>query len=136
MTKVAHRNDPICSRCNLILEGVHPDLHYWLWIVRSEHPDAHISCGFRGPADQEKAYMEKKSQKHWPDSKHNKMEDGLPCAEAMDFFRLDDAGIAHWENKFFAELNDTFEKNNAPLEWGGSWTWKDRPHFQLKVKRG
>lgn len=48
--------------------------------------DFSLVCGWRGQAAQEKAFAEKKSSKHWPDSKHNTVLPGAgtPCSLAVD----------------------------------------------------
>lgn len=47
--------------------------------------DFTLVCGYRGKADQEQAFLDKASTKHWPDSMHNvSLPDGKPCSLAVD----------------------------------------------------
>jgi len=42
-------------------------------LVKRHLLDLSVICGHRGEADQEKAFANGKSTKHWPDSKHNEL---------------------------------------------------------------
>lgn len=129
-----HTNDPVCTRCNYFLQEADTDLAYFVHAVRAEHPDAHISCAWRGEADQNDAYARGASKLKWPKSKHNKLDkNGNPCAEAVDFFRLV-SGKALFQIGFYMTINHLLEELNAPILWGGDFKgkFKDYPHFELK----
>jgi len=128
-----HSNDPVCSRCNQILSGANTDIAYYVWVVRQEFPDAHVSCAYRGEAAQNEAYANGLSKKRWPDSKHNiRDKNGNPCSEAVDFFQITD-GAAIWDKKFFSMIHGYLKSQNAPIRWGGTWEkFKDYPHFEMR----
>ena len=47
--------------------------------------DHTLISGYRGKAEQDKAYADKASTKRWPDSMHNvSLPDGTPCSLAVD----------------------------------------------------
>jgi len=133
MKQPKHSNDPVCTRCNKLLEEADTDLAYWVFVIRSQFLDAHISCTWRGEADQNLYFKEGKSQLKWPHSKHNTLnEKGEPCARAIDLFKLED-GKAKFPIGFYLAINHFLEDNNAPIQWGGDWKkFKDYPHFELK----
>lgn len=52
--------------------------------------DFSVVCGWRGEADQNKAFAEKRSSKRWPDSMHNvTLPDGRPFSLAVDVVPYD-----------------------------------------------
>lgn len=55
--------------------------------------DLTIVCGYRGEAEQNKAFQEGRSQKPWPASKHN-----LSPSQAFDFTPYPFAGKKDWED--------------------------------------
>ncbi len=62
--------------------------------------DFAITCGHRNEADQEKAFREKKSQKRWPNSKHN----SLP-SRAVDVRPASPFDVEDWNDRLrFARL--------------------------------
>lgn len=94
--------------------------------------DFTVVCGFRGPKDQDEAYLMKRSKLRWPDSKHNRRP-----SLAVDIAPCDDNGIILWNSipafKRLAEIvMDESRKLGIPVVWGGSWKWKDYPHWELK----
>jgi hypothetical protein len=63
------------------------------------HLDFSLLCGWRGKVAQERAFSEGNSQKHWPDSEHNAMDDGHPCSNAVDIRPASPFVGKDWEDK-------------------------------------
>ena len=137
MPKHAYQPDgSICPLCELKLKNAHKDLVDWFTkAVHPIHPDAHISWTYRDKASQDQAYAEGRSKLKYPLSKHNATdEDGNPQARAIDLFKLCINGLAAWDYKFFKTIADeipAYEEGNPVIIWGGSWHFRDYPHFEL-----
>lgn len=106
-----------------------------------------IFCGWRGEADQNKAFMENKSKVRWPNSYHNKTP-SMAVDAGPYFIQINNtdwndrlafavyAGeILHLAKRLLRE-----EKITHELVWGGDWDsdgmttehkFLDLPHFQL-----
>lgn len=98
-----------------------------------------VTCTYRSKAEQNALYASGRSKPGpWltnakgGQSKHNSVDkNGKPASEAFDIVIMVkgkpdwDASTAAWRTagKIGVKLG---------LEWGGSWTHKDYPHFQLK----
>ena len=120
-----HENKRTCVSCNKILTQAHRTLIQYAAYVRAAHPEAHVSCSFRGEADQNEAHNKGFSRLIWPLSKHNKTP-----ARALDFFYLDGYGKAIWDAKFFKlALSEAAEVFG--LIWGGRWSRPDWPHVEM-----
>lgn len=131
--RIRHSNDPVCTRCNKIMEEADSDLVYWFFIMRSEFIDLHVSCAWRGEHDQNFYFKTGKSKVQWPNSKHNVMENGSPCSKAIDVFRLKN-GMAEFRFEYYKQVSDFLKSQNAPILWGGDFKkFKDGPHFELNV---
>lgn len=127
-----HESGPECPNCKEKLKQAHPDIAAWFRRVKARYVNVHISDSFRNMAAQNKAYETGHSRLRWPKSKHNHMEQALPCALALDLFLIDEDGLARFPPLFYARLNADNERDREPIEWGGTWkTFKDMPHFQL-----
>jgi peptidoglycan LD-endopeptidase CwlK len=50
--------------------------------------------------------------------------------KAFDIAMLDDKGKINWQGTAYQRPGEIGEE--IGLEWGGSWSKPDRPHFQLK----
>lgn len=121
-----HLNVQDCQSCEEKLRGVHPDLVAWVRLFRSHNPDAHVSCGHRGKADQEDAFSRGASKAHYGESAHN----GVPSM-AVDFFRLTQAGQASFDKPWFEGTLAPAVKA-AGFIWGGDWkSIKDAPHVEM-----
>lgn len=124
-----HTDGPDCLSCDLKLKQAHPYLSNWFTsTIKPAFPLAHISWSYRGKDDQEAAFAQSKSKLHYPNSAHNWMENGQPCALAIDLFVLDQ-GIASWPGQFFVDVNAL---STDCMLWGGNFrTLGDRDHWQL-----
>jgi peptidoglycan L-alanyl-D-glutamate endopeptidase CwlK len=121
-----HINANPCPACNDKLKAVHPDLVRWVNVLRSTHPDAHVSCGYRGQSDQEADFQKGVSRAHFGQSAHN-------CAPAMavDLFRITQTGGASFDRPWYEGTIAPIAKA-AGLVWGGDWkSIKDMPHVEL-----
>ena len=92
-----------------------------------KYQDCSIICGFRNEQDQTKAYINGYSKLKWPKSKHN-----VYPSNAVDVIpyptRYSDI------NKFYqlaGVIKTIAQQMNIHVKWGGSWAWKDYPHYQL-----
>ena len=109
---------------------VHPDMvrvvERAIVLVPPDH-DFTVICGHRNEADQNKAFKEKRTQLRWPKSKHNQ----LP-SRAVD---LAPYPIDWNDEKRFIWLATYMYRaaahENVWIRWGGHWTFKDMPHFEL-----
>jgi hypothetical protein len=121
-----HKNEPNCQGCLEKLKGVHPDLARWVSILRQTHPDAHVSCGYRGEADQNDAYRTGHSKALWGQSAHNV----LP-SHAVDLFRLTQANGAMFDRTWYVAVIAPIVRA-AGLTYGGDFkALKDYPHVEL-----
>jgi peptidoglycan LD-endopeptidase CwlK len=120
-----HLNISECVACAAKLKQVHPDLCRWVGILRSTHPDAHVSCGYRGEAEQEADFAKGASRAHYGQSAHN-----TTPATAVDIFRLTLTG-ASFDKVWFETVMAPIARG-AGLVWGGDWhSIKDMPHVEL-----
>jgi peptidoglycan L-alanyl-D-glutamate endopeptidase CwlK len=121
-----HVNADKCPRCEETLKKVHPDLARWVGVLRSTHKDAHVSCGYRGEAEQEAAFKAGNSKARFGQSPHN-----LVPAQAVDFFRLTQSGGASFDAPFYRDTIAPIARA-AGLTWGGDWkSFKDMPHVEM-----
>jgi len=89
--------------------------------------DFAVICGHRNKDDQEKAFLSGNSQLHFPQSAHN---DFPSMAVDIAPYPID------WENiRRFKVLKkiifEEAEKLGIDLVWGGDWSFRDYPHYQL-----
>lgn len=133
-----HNSGEDCIHCDKVLEQVHPELAlFFKWakaktIIMGYPQELHISCGWRGEQDQERAFLDGKSRAHWPFSKHNIMINGVPCSHALDLFLIDDKGDAIFDKKFYEALYDNAKDSDFMIVWGGDFTKiKDFDHFEI-----
>jgi peptidoglycan L-alanyl-D-glutamate endopeptidase CwlK len=114
------------SKANLLT--CHPDLQRLFDEVILEI-DCAIIWGHRGKRDQNEAFMTGKSQKAWPESRHN----SLP-SEALDAIPVpvDWTDIAAF-HALAAVVKEKAAKLGISVTWGGDWPrFKDYPHWELK----
>jgi len=125
-----------CFGCTDKMKWVHPFLVTWFWKQKAKYNNLHCSDGWRGPSDQEKMFNEGKSDKHWPDSKHNRtLADHTPCSEAVDLFMINEDGEGQWNRAFYQLIFNDITKDRLPIRWGGTFILrsgaKDNPHFEM-----
>lgn len=127
-----HEAGDVCPLCEAKLETAHPDLVLWFRRVKKRHINVHISWAFRGQEDQNKMYLEGKTNATFGKSPHNYMEDGKKRSKALDLFLLDEDGVARFPPMFYAKLNAENEADKEPLKWGGKFkSFGDANHFEL-----
>lgn len=128
-----HTNTEVCESCNEKLKQSHPAMKAWVLELRARHEDVHVSCSFRNKADQDKAYIERKSLLRWPNSKHNYTRNGQPYSLAVDLFQIDSLGQGHWDKSFFTQINEENEAHQREMRWGGEFkSIGDSCHFEMK----
>jgi peptidoglycan L-alanyl-D-glutamate endopeptidase CwlK len=121
-----HLNSPTCPTCEEKLSKVHPDLRRWVKVLRDTHPDAHVSCGYRGQVEQEQAYKDHVSNAHFGHSAHN-----VVPAMAVDLFRITQAQGASFDRNWYEAVVAPIARASG-LVWGGDWkSIKDMPHVEL-----
>lgn len=128
MMVLHHIEGPLCPLCEEKLDKVHPYMANWYRIKKKKYPNLHVSWGFRGRSEQERAFNDGKTKLHYPDSAHNK----IPSL-AIDLFQIDEDGVARWSQVFFMKLNAENEADQFPIKWGGNWkSLGDADHFQYE----
>lgn len=127
-----HTKDPVCPLCEEKIQTGHPMLQAYWEHLKSQFETAHLSWVFRGEADQNTFFREGKTRVTWPDSAHNQMKDGLPCARAMDLFEIRPDGVAYFGQDFSAKIWAYCSAAGFSLLWGGNFKHLgDADHFQL-----
>ena len=120
------------------LDTLHPDLRKVLEEAIKTF-DFSVICGFRNEVDQEKAFKDGVSDKHWPESKHNTVP-----SRAADCVPYDKTGIP-WKDVYrFARMMGHIEaaavKLGVRIRLGMDWDmdgdtvehkFKDFPHVEL-----
>lgn len=110
-----------------LLAEAHPDLQK-VMNEAVKHFDFSVICGYRGKADQEKAFNEKRSKAHFGQSPHN-----FKPSRAVDItpFPLDWNDIPSFDamGKVVMEAAKTV---GVELTWGKEFSFRDYPHFELK----
>lgn len=92
--------------------------------------DCTILCGYRGEAEQEKAFAEGKSKAHFGQSKHNKTP-----SEAVDVMPYpinwnDSEGLADFAGFVISKAADL----GINIRWGGNFKngFFDGPHYEME----
>ena len=115
------------------LSQCHPDLQT-LFNEVIQYVDCVVICGHRNEMDQNIAFEHGYSKLEWPKSKHNSMPS--MAADVCPF-------PIEWKNEqsfidfgnFVMKTADSLYKQckiSHRVEWGGTWKWKDYPHYQLR----
>ena len=113
------------------LDTAHKDLREVMEAAIKTSPvDFSIVCGHRTEEAQMEALEKGYSQVPWPLSRHN-----MYPSTAVDVCPYVDGKLVWdddelWE-KLFHHIMKTAIRLNIRLLWGGSWTFVDKPHFQL-----
>ena len=123
------------------LADVDPRLVDLVKTVSMLFPSIMVVCGYRGKAEQDKAFAEGKSKVKWPNGKHNKRP-----SLAVDL-AIVRAGKIDWSSKTdFAALGGAMlmaaKLKGLDLRWGGDFNgnrdfkddgFVDSPHFELSA---
>lgn len=90
--------------------------------------DLTVVCGHRGQADQEKAFAEGKSTKHWPESKHNTLPSNAVDVAPYPTDWNDRESFALLVGYILAVANDI----DIEVDVGALWKkFPDLPHVEL-----
>lgn len=106
-----------------------------------KHWDCKVICGYRGQAEQDKAFTDGTSQKRYPDSKHNLQPsiavDVVPYP--IDWKTKNPKDLARWY-AFAGFVLGVASQLGIKVGWGGDWdsdrdfkdqNFDDLPHFEL-----
>ena len=95
--------------------------------------DFTVLCGYRGKADQNKAFAEGVSKAKFPKSRHNtKPSEAVDCAPYPVSWSPKDEYRFHFMAGVILAVAVNLGKK---IDWGGNWkSFKDLPHFELKKK--
>jgi hypothetical protein len=128
-----HRNGPDCALCDEKILTMNPRLQVVARQFKQLFPDGHISWGFRDEENQNRLFEENKTKAKWPNSKHNIMKDGAPCAEAFDFFRINPYGVPEWRAAYCQTVWNRLDSDfHGEISWAGNWkSFKEMDHIQL-----
>ena len=114
------------------LKSCHPDLIKLIMRLDEIYP-VHVTCGYRGKEDQDKAFKEKKSKLKFPDSKHNK----TPSL-AVDIVPDPDRNpktISWTDLKPFEimclAVESIADEQGLKIRLGRDFKFKDFPHVEL-----
>lgn len=135
-SSVHHTADLVCPSCETKIMYAHPELRPVWAAIKVKYPDAHISWSYRNKVDQEQAFIEKKTNAHYPYSKHNKVDAmGKPCSHAIDLFQINPT---HPKGCWSAEWCKTVYEYISALypfvTWGGSFKHlSDKDHFEIEI---
>ena len=123
-----------------ILSACHPNLiRVMRTVVRV--CDNSIRSGYRGEEEQNRLYAAGKSQRRWPDSKHNNSPSLAVDILPYPFYKED------WKDwsKFSYLAGHVMEVAHLfdiPVTWGGDWShnniftdekFRDMMHFELRI---
>lgn len=109
-----------------ILDQLHNDLQL-LCLEAIERIDFSLICGTRGKEEQEKAFDEGKSKAHYGQSPHN-----FEPARAFDFTPYPcDWNDVEGFKRVAKVIMDCAKELHIDITWGGDFSFKDYPHFEL-----
>jgi peptidoglycan L-alanyl-D-glutamate endopeptidase CwlK len=125
MAKFGKRSKKNLSQC-------HPDIQT-LFNEVIQFVDCSVICGHRGQREQNEAFNKGFSKVRFPNSNHNKIPslaaDVVPYPISWDNEqRFIDFG------NFVLETSYRLWKEGKichRIVWGGTWKWKDYPHFEI-----
>lgn len=121
---------PLNERSIANLATCHPDLQRVVEAAAKKMASV-VICGHRGKVDQDKAFVDKRSNLMWPFSRHN----SVP-SEAVDVC----PAPINWEDVAAFEalaviIRAESIRLGVELTWGGEWKSRDLPHWELKRRR-
>lgn len=128
------------------LNSCHKDIQL-IWAELAKLVNTSVFCGHRGQTEQNKAFLDGKSQLKWPESKHN----ALPSMAIDSGPYFVDLRNTDWEDhKAYAVFagyvmciaRQLYAEGKIThlVRWGGDWdmdgrtldqTFHDLPHFEL-----
>lgn len=124
----SRRSKERLQSCHFVLQALMTEA------IKGAPSDMSIVSGYRGEAQQNELYKNRRSKVQWPNSKHNK-----DPSEAVDVVPY--VGGLSWN---WAHIEPLAEHIKAAwtrlpahvtegwrLEWGGDWRWRDGAHWQI-----
>lgn len=115
------------SVCNTeILEGVHPDLKEV--VFRARDITTTNFCVIEGIRSKKRqGLLFRSGASKTLNSRHL-------TGHAVDIVAYDNTGVS-WDwtlyYKIALAMKQASKELGIPIDWGGDWTWRDGPHFQL-----
>jgi len=111
--------------------GVETKLRDWFMIMQGKFNECHVSCAGRDEKSQTEAFNAGRSLAEFGQSPHN-----FTPAFAIDLFRIDSDGHAHFEMEWYKE--NLVPEMPKYLTWGGTFksrktgkSFPDGPHFEI-----
>jgi len=116
---------------------------YQLFFETVKDFDCTILCGYRGPAEQERAFAEGLSYHRWPHSRHNRGTSERPCSLAVDAAPYP----INWDDLqrfclFAGWVLRTAKEFGIPIIWGADWnqnmcvgdeSFLDYCHYEIRA---
>ena len=121
------------------LKGIHPDL-ITLFAEMIVHRDCSIICGLRIQEEQQALYAKGRTVKGdvvtYLDgvTKRSKHQDGLAC-DVIPYPEGYDEEACKAFGELVVDVAVMLKENgkiDSEITWGGSWRWKDFPHYEIK----
>ena len=114
---------------------LHPELQKKIKILKSKCEEAGLKIGIaealRTVAEQEEKYAigRTKPGKKVTNARGTSYSSMHQWGVAFDVYRNDGKGAYYDKDGFFTKVGKIGQ--SIGLEWGGTWTFQDKPHFQL-----
>jgi hypothetical protein len=116
-------------------QTLHPDLQKLL-MEAINYVDFSIVCGYRGRADQERAFLENKTEVHFPHSKHNSYPSKAVDVAPWPIEWQDHEGFTLLAGILYGIARCRGINIRLGVDWDGDGyveehNFKDRPHIEL-----
>ena len=116
-------------------QTLHPDLQKLL-MEAINYVDFSIVCGYRGRADQERAFLENKTEVHFPHSKHNSYPSKAVDVAPWPIEWQDHEGFTLLAGILYGIARCRRINIRLGVDWDGDGyveehNFKDRPHIEL-----
>lgn len=125
--RVRHLNNGECPKCAEILKDACEELSQFARNLQKQHPEGHVSCAYRGEADQNRAFDLGHSKARFGQSPHN-----FKPALAIDWFRLTQAGGAAFDRPWYIATLMPAVRAAGLVSGGDFRSFKDFPHVEVK----
>ena len=106
-------------------------------LFSEKHPDLPIpflTCTYRSNEEQNKLYEQgvKDPKKKVTNAKGGQSPHNYKPSFAFDIAFIGIDKKLKWNADLFEKFNECVQSVSSEVTWGGSWTFKDAPHFELK----